>query len=152
MEFFDNRIFLTVLKDALFIKTNLADQPFLRILIRKLPTIYNIKSCHLAKIMMFPLATTNDVCSIKESFLILDAFCKRHVCIYLPEINSITLLFFIFLASSRGFPFCIEILQYTQWLCLSSEFSNVRYAWFEPGTTATVWSATNELTNTYKKY
>ena len=64
MEFFDNRIFLTVLKDALFIKTNLADQPFLRILIRKLATIYNIKSCHLAKIMMFPLATTNDVCSI----------------------------------------------------------------------------------------
>ena len=56
-------------------------------------------------------------------------------------------LFFIylFLASGGGLPLCPEILQYTQWLCLSSEFSTVGDAGFEPGTTASVvWSATNE--------
>ena len=52
---------------------------------------------------------------------------------------------FFFLAPGGGLPLCPEILQYTQWLCLSSEFSTVRDAGFEPGTTASaVWSATNE--------
>ena len=39
---------------------------------------------------------------------------------------------------SGGFPLCPEILQNTQWLCLSSEFSTVRNAGFEPETTASV--------------
>ena len=45
--------------------------------------------------------------------------------------------------SGGGFPLCLEILQYTQ--CLSSEYSIVRDAGFEPGTTASeAWSANNE--------
>ena len=40
------------------------------------------------------------------------------------------------------FPLCPEILQ---WLCLPSEFSTLRDAGFEPGTTdSAVWSAANE--------
>ena len=55
------------------------------------------------------------------------------------------LLFFVFFASGGGFPLCPEILQYTEWPCLSSEFFTVRDAGFAPKTTASVvWSAANE--------
>ena len=61
------------------------------------------------------------------------------------EFFSFFFFFYLFFASGGGLSLCPEILQYAQWLCLSSEFSTVRDAGFEPGTTASVvWSATNE--------
>ena len=50
--------------------------------------------------------------------------------------SDVFFLFFIYLilVSKGGFPLCPEILKYSQWLCLSSEFFTVREAGFEPGT------------------
>ena len=56
----------------------------------------------------------------------------------------------LFLATGGGLPLCPKILHYTQWLCLSSEFSVVRDAGLEPGTTASVvWSSTNKPTHLF---
>ena len=55
------------------------------------------------------------------------------------------LFFYLFLGPRGGLPRCPEILQYTKCPCLSSEFSTMRDAGFESGTTASeVQSATKE--------
>ena len=57
---------------------------------------------------------------------------------------------FLFLASGGSFPLCPEILQYTQWLCLSSELFTVIGAIFEPGSVVSVvWSAATDLKITF---
>ena len=63
---------------------------------------------------------------------------------YLYSVQALQLhyhLFFLYFLKyifclSGGFSLCPEILQNTQWLCLSSEFSTVRNAGFETETTA----------------
>ena len=50
--------------------------------------------------------------------------------------HAFWLCFYFFGGSGVGLPLYPEILQYTQWLCLSSEVYTARDAGFEPGTTA----------------
>ena len=48
-------------------------------------------------------------------------------------IQELSFFFFLFLALGGGFPLCPEILQYTQWLCLSSEFFHYEMPDSNPG-------------------
>ena len=88
-----------------------------------------------------------DVGLIRKYFLVI--YCTMGKRQFVAYFELDFFLFFLFsssfFASGGGLSICPEILQYAQWLCLSSEFSTVRDAGFEPGTTASeVWSSTNE--------